>query len=142
MIVPTRSAAAVIYVPGRHSNRFGRMVDVVVRIVFSPSAVHCFAPDEHLSSKQQDAGVTMIPSRKSDVKKHLSRRTRKHILPVQPVFQPDEAGYGRGEFNGEPVSRTHSDSNWDRKLSSARRSITSTPNEVSGQVSAGGGLLA
>jgi hypothetical protein len=84
----------------------------------------------------------MIPSRKSDVKKHLSRRIRKHILPVQPVFQPDKVGYGRGEFNGEPVSQTHSDSNWDRKLSSARPSITTIPNEVSGQISAGGRLLA
>jgi hypothetical protein len=112
------------------------MLDVVVKIVFSPSAVHCFAPDEHLSSKQQDAGAAMIPSRKSDVKKHLSRRLRKHILPVRPVFQPDEACYGRGEFNCEIVSQIRFDSNWDRKLSSARPSITSTPNEVAGQVSA------
>lgn len=84
----------------------------------------------------------MSPYRKSDVKKHLSRHIRKHILPVQPVFQPDEVGYGRGEFNGETVSQIRSDSNWDRKLSSARPSITSTPNEVSGQVPAGGRRLA
>ncbi len=76
----------------------------------------------------------MIPSRKSDVKKHLSRRIRKHILPVQPVFQPDEAG--------ETVRPIRSDSNWDRKLSSARPSIASTPDEVSGQVSAGARRLA
>jgi hypothetical protein len=114
------------------------MLDAVVKIVFSPSAVHCFAPDEHLSSKQQDAGAAMIPSRKSDVKNHLSRRIRKHIIPVQPVFQPDEAGYGRG---GETVRQIRFDSNWDRKLSSARPSITSL-NEVSGQVSADGRRLA
>ena len=84
----------------------------------------------------------MISSRKSDVKKHLSRRIRKHILPVQPVFRPDEAGYVRGEFNRETLSQISSDSNWDRKLSSARRpSVTSTPNEVE-QVSADGRRLA
>jgi hypothetical protein len=82
----------------------------------------------------------MIPSRKSDVKKHLSRRIRKHIFPVQPVFQPDEAGYGRSEFNGDTVRPIRSDSNWDRKLSSARAPITSTLNEVSGHVSADGRL--
>jgi hypothetical protein len=85
----------------------------------------------------------MISSRKSDVKKHLSRRIRKHILPVRPVVQLDEASYGRGEFNGETVIQIRSDSSWDRKLSSARPSITSTLNsEVSGQVSADGRWLA
>jgi len=84
----------------------------------------------------------MISSRKSDVKKHLSRRIRKHILPVQPVFQPDEAGYGRGEFNGETVCQIRSDSNWDRTLSSARPSTMSILDEISGQVSTGGRRLA
>lgn len=79
----------------------------------------------------------MISSRKSDVKKHLSRRIRKHILPVRPIFQSDEAGYGRRELDGETVSQ------WDRKLSSVRPSVTSTlSSEVSGQVSADGRWLA
>ena len=84
----------------------------------------------------------MIPSRNSDVKKHLSRHIRKHSLAVQPVFQPDEAGYGRVELNGETARQIRSDSNWDRKLSSARLSITSTLNEVSGRVPVGGRPLA
>ena len=78
----------------------------------------------------------MILSRKSDVKKHLSRRIRKHIVHIKPEFQPDEVGYERDKFNGETVSQVRSDSNWDRKLFSVRPSIVSTPNEVVGQVSA------
>jgi hypothetical protein len=40
-----------------HSQRndhFERMINTVVELYSSPSAVYCFAPDEHLSSKQQD----------------------------------------------------------------------------------------
>ena len=84
----------------------------------------------------------MTASCKSDVKKHLSRHIGKHIFPVQPVFQLDDAGSGTGEFNGEAVSQIRSDSNWDRKLSSARPSVASTPNEASDQVSASGRRLA
>src|SRR5690242_18291594 len=74
----------------------------------------------------------MSPAQKSDVKKHLSRQIRTDILPVQPVPQSDETGYGRDESRSETVSQIHSGSNWDRRLSSARAPITSTPNAVSG----------
>lgn len=73
----------------------------------------------------------MSLAQKSDVKKHLSRQIRQ-ILPVQPVPQSDATGYGRAESRSETVSQMHSGSNWDRRLSSARAPITSTPNAVSG----------
>jgi len=72
----------------------------------------------------------MSPTQKSDLKKHLSRRTRKHIFPVQPASQSDEAAE-RDASNGEIVSPIRSDSHLDRKLPSARADITSIPIEVS-----------
>jgi hypothetical protein len=73
----------------------------------------------------------MNPTQKSDLKKHLSRRIRKHIFPVQAASQPDEAGSERDESNGEIVSPIRSDLRLDRKLPSARADITSIPIEVS-----------
>ena len=67
----------------------------------------------------------------SDVKKHLSRQIRQ-ILPVQPVPQSDATGYGRDESRSDTVGQIHSGSHWDRRLSSARAPVTSTPNAVSG----------
>ena len=84
-------------------------------------------------------GAAMSPAHKSDVKKHLSRQIRKHILPFQPVSQSDGTGYQRDESNGERVSQICSDPNWDRKFPSAPASIASFPsNEVSVSVPAPG----
>ncbi len=69
----------------------------------------------------------MYPAYKSDVKKHLSLQIKKHILPVQPIPESDESGYGRDESRSETGNQVHSGSNWDRRLSSARAPITSTP---------------
>jgi len=76
----------------------------------------------------------MVPSHKSDAKKHLSRGTRKHILPVQPASQSDEADSERDGSNSEIVSPIRSDSHLDRRLPSARADITSIPIEVSRSV--------
>ena len=56
-------------------------------ITFLAFGCPCFAPDEHLSSKQQDDGVSMSFPDKSDVKNHLSRRVR--ILPFSSFAESD-----------------------------------------------------
>jgi hypothetical protein len=75
------------------------MIDKVVAPSSSPSAVYCFAPDEHLSSKQRTTGVSMNFSKRTDVKNHLSRRIRKNIFPFRPATEPDSQGYSIEEQN-------------------------------------------
>lgn len=64
-------------------------------ITFLAFGCPCFAPDEHLSSKQQDDGVSMSFPDKSDVKSRLSRRVR--ILAFSPFTESDSIGSTIGE---------------------------------------------
>ncbi|SRR6266702_6047830 len=74
------------------------MLRLVVRIFFLAFSYSGFAPDEHLSSKQQDDwGLSMSFSTKSDVKNHLSTRKGKHLIPFKPMSPADASIYAKNK---------------------------------------------
>src|ERR1700722_8206043 len=68
---------------------------------FSPSAVHCFAPDEHLQVSNGTVGDTMSAALRSDVRRHLSKAARRMVLPFKRVNQLDATSYSRNDSDSD-----------------------------------------
>jgi hypothetical protein len=62
-----------------------------------------FAPDEHLSSRQQDDWSSMT-IKKTDVKNHLSTRAGTKVLQFRPISQPVSAGIPENELHHSKVN--------------------------------------
>lgn len=65
------------------------MISSVVELSFSPPAVHALLQTSTFQASNRMTGVAMSFLHKTDVKNHLSRRTRKNILPLKPIAGPD-----------------------------------------------------
>jgi hypothetical protein len=63
-----------------------------------------FAPDEHLSSRQQDDWSSMTIIKRSDVKNHLSTRAGAKVLQ----FRPASAGSPANELHDAKVNAPNS----------------------------------
>jgi len=66
----------------------------------------------------------MTLNKQSDVKNHLSRRTRKNLLPFRPASQPDATNYSENELGRTKVNAPGYGPDFGRQLSSAVVSIT------------------
>src|ERR1700755_931009 len=69
--------------------------------IFSPSAVHCFAPDEHFQVSNRTVGDSMSTALGSDVRRHLSRGTRRIVLPFKHLNQPDATSYSKDDSDSQ-----------------------------------------
>lgn len=68
------------------------MISSVVELSFSPPAVHALLQTSTFQASNRMTGVAMSFLHKTDVKNHLSRRTRKNILPLKPIAEADSSG--------------------------------------------------
>jgi hypothetical protein len=74
----------------RHVGLNGRMLEVAVLSPLLAFGIPGFAPDEHFSSTQPfDWNCPMSFDKQSDVKNHLSHRSRSPIHLIEPMSQPD-----------------------------------------------------
>jgi hypothetical protein len=76
----------------RHADRNRRMLKLVVDFPFSPSAFHASLQTSNFQLSNLSTGAAMSFDTQSDVKNHLSHRTRSQIHLIDPISQPDVTG--------------------------------------------------
>jgi hypothetical protein len=82
------------------------MLDAEAVFPFSPSASRASLQTSNFQVRNLSTGVEMSLQKQSDVKNHLSRRTRSEIHLIQPTSQPDATGFAGVEELETPASPT------------------------------------